>query len=154
MRFIMLENLQDDIKTVVDEWKKDSVVNSLEPSSELIRIPVLHSKYGNYLLHHSMMSERTSFEYDRMKKSKWRYYSGKMSQEELQEKGLEPFQFILKSDINVFIDGDEELTKILEKRMAHKEAAKYCENVMKELHSRTFQLKSLIEWEKFINGQS
>lgn len=154
MGFVMLEDLQDDIKEVVNAWKKDSIVNSLEPGNELIRIPTLHSKYNNYLLYHSMKAEKLSFDYDRLKKVKWRYYSGKMPQEELDQRKWEPFQFVLKSDINVYIDGDDELSNLMERKMAHKEASKYCENVMKELHSRTFQIKAMIEWEKFVNGAS
>jgi hypothetical protein len=88
-----------------------------------------------------------------MRKIKWAYYTGKMSNEELQKHGWEPFQFVLKSDITVYLDGDVDLTNLQRKKIYHEEAAAFCTNVMKELNNRTWQLKEFMQWERFINGQ-
>jgi hypothetical protein len=52
----------------------------------------------------------------------------------------------------VYIDGDDDLNKIKRKKSYHEETAKYCENVMKELNARTYQLRAFMDWEKFIQG--
>jgi hypothetical protein len=44
------------------------------------------------------------------------------------------------------------LNKHLASKMLHEEVVSACEAIMKELHSRTFQLRSFIEWERFIQG--
>ena len=87
-----------------------------------------------------------------MKKLKWMYFTGKLDQEELDKLGWEPFRFTLKSDINVYLDGDDDLNKLKRKKSYHEETAKFCENVMKELNSRTYQLKAYMDWERFIQG--
>jgi hypothetical protein len=34
----------------------------------------------------------------------------------------------------------------------HDEIVELCTSILKELNSRTYQLRSLIDWEKFIGG--
>jgi hypothetical protein len=87
-----------------------------------------------------------------MKKKKWELYTGKLSKDELDELGWEPFQFTLKSDIQIYLDADGDLIKLLQKKVYHDEIISAVEAIMSELKSRTFQLRDLISWEKFING--
>jgi hypothetical protein len=50
------------------------------------------------------------------------------------------------------MDADEDINKYVATRRMHEQIISFCESVLKELHSRTFQLKSLIDWERFIQG--
>jgi hypothetical protein len=86
------------LEQILKYWEKDSVMDQTEPSKEIIKIPMLHSKYLNILTKHKIASKKAHFDYLRMRKVKWEYFTGKMSQEELNEYGWEPFQFALKSD--------------------------------------------------------
>ena len=140
------------LEDIMKQWEKDSDVDSTEPGKEIIRIPLLHNKYNKYLSLHNLSAKRAAIEYDRIKKLKWMYFTGKLDQEELDKLGWEPFRFTLKSDINVYLDGDDDLNKLKRKKSYHEEAAKFCENVMKELQSRTYQLKAFMDWERFIQG--
>ena len=140
------------LETIIEQWEKDSDVDSTEPGKEIIRIPLLHNKYNKFLSLHNLSAKKAAIEYDRMKKLKWMYFTGKLDQEELDKLGWEPFRFTLKSDINVYLDGDDDLNKLKRKKSYHEESAKFCENVMKELQSRTYQLKAYMDWERFIQG--
>ena len=140
------------LEDIMKQWEKDSDVDSTEPGKEIIRIPLLHNKYNKFLSLHNLSAKRAAIEYDRIKKLKWMYFTGKLDQEELDKLGWEPFRFTLKSDINVYLDGDDDLNKLKRKKSYHEEAAKFCENVMKELQSRTYQLKAYMDWERFIQG--
>ena len=128
-------------------------MDQTEPSKELLRIPLLHSKYLNILTKHKIASKKAHFDYLRMRKIKWEYFTGKMSKEELDEYGWEPFQFALKSDINTYLEADGDLIKLLEKKVYHEEAISVIESIMSELKQRTWQLRDFISWEKFVNGQ-
>jgi hypothetical protein len=141
------------LESLIEQWEKDSVIDRIEPGKEIIRIPLLHNKFNKYLTLHNLSVKRAILEYDRVKKLKWLYYSGKLDQEELDKLGWEPFRFTLKSDISVYIDGDADLNKLKTKKAYHEEAANFCLNVMKELNNRTWQLKEFMSWEKFIQGQ-
>lgn len=140
------------LETIIEQWERDSDVDATEPGKEIIRIPLLHNKYNKFLSLHNLSAKKTAIEYDRMKKLKWMYYNGKLDQEELDKLGWEPFRFTLKSDIQVYLDGDDDLNKLKRKKSYHEETAKFCENVMKELNSRTYQLKAYMDWERFIQG--
>ena len=144
-----MENLEQILKY----WEKDSVMDQTEPSKELLRIPILHSKYLNILTKHKIASKKAHFDYLRMRKVKWEYFTGKMSKEELDEYGWEPFQFALKSDITTYLEADSDLIKLLEKKVYHEEVISVIESVMSELKNRNWELKSFIDWERFINGQ-
>jgi Recombination, repair and ssDNA binding protein UvsY len=144
-----MENLEQILK----HWEKDVEMDQTEPGKELLRIPVLHNKYLSILTKHKIASKKAHFDYLRMRKVKWEYYTGKMSHEELQEYGWEPFQFTLKSDINTYLEADTDLIKLLEKKVYHEECVSVLESVMNELKQRTWQLRDFISWEKFIGGQ-
>ena len=102
---------------------------------------------------HIIASKKAHFDYLRMRKVKWEYFTGKMSQDELTEYGWEPFQFALKSDINTYLEADKDLIKLLEKKVYHEEVVSVIESIMAELKQRTWQLRDFISWEKFVGGQ-
>jgi len=144
-----MENLDQILK----HWESDSVIDQTEPGKELIKIPTLHNKYLTILTKHKIASKKANYDYLRMKKTKWEYYTGKMSQEELEEHGWEPFRYTLKSDISTYLESDNDLIKLLEKKVYHDECVSVVEAIMSELKSRTFQLRDFISWERFIGGQ-
>lgn len=142
-----------DLEIIVDEWAKDSKIDTTEPGKEILRIPLLHNKYNKYLSSHNLAAKRAHFEYNKMRQLRYRYYSGKMDQAELDKMGWEQFPFVLKQDLSIYMDGDTHLNTLVAKKAYHEEAASFCINVMKELSNRTWQLKEYMGWEKFIHGQ-
>lgn len=143
-----LENLEQ----VLKYWESDSVIDQTEPGKELLRIPVLHSKYLQILTKHKIAAKKAHFDYLRMRKVKSDYFSGRLSQDELDEYGWEPFQFVLKSDINTYLEADGDLITLLEKKVYHEEVVSVIEAILSELKQRTWQLRDFIGWEKFISG--
>jgi uncharacterized protein YlaI len=142
----------ENIESILTEWEKDSVIDRTEPGKELLNIPKLHSKYLGALVKHRIAKHKRMSEYNRIKRVKYEYYSGKMDEEQLKEYGWEPFRYVLKSDITNYIEADADLIKILEKKAYHEEVISVCEAIMKELGQRTWQLKEYCGWEKFIAG--
>ena len=140
------------LEQILKLWESDAVIDQTEPSKELIRIPTIHSKYLGILTKHKIASKKAHFDYLRMRKIKWEYFTGKLSQEELEQYGWEPFQFALKSDITTYLEADKDLIKLLEKKVYHDEAVSVVESIMSELKQRTWQLRSFIDYEKFIGG--
>ena len=141
------------LEQILKLWESDAVIDQTEPSKELIRIPTIHSKYFGILTKHKIASKKAHFDYLRMRKIKWEYFTGKLSQEELEQYGWEPFQFALKSDITTYLEADKDLIKLLEKKVYHDEAVSVVESIMSELKQRTWQLRDFISWEKFVAGQ-
>lgn len=140
------------LEDLIKEWEKDSPIDDTEPAKELLRIPNLHSKYAQQVaLHNFALKAKTSNFYI-LRKAKTDYYSGRLSREELQKRGWEPFQFVLKNDMQVYLDADEDLIKIKASMAAHEEASKLAEMIVRELNARTYQLRAYIDWQKFTAG--
>jgi len=142
----------EELQKLLDMWAVDSNIDRTEPGKELINIPKLHSKYLNILSRHRMLSKQCEFKYNKIKKLKWEYYTGKLDNEQLGQYGWEPFPFTLKSDIATYMDSDDDINKHLVKKIMHDEIVELCQSILKELNSRTFQLRDFIAWERFIQG--
>ena len=140
------------LEELLEMWRQDCDIDRTEPDRELLNIPKLHSKYLNILSRHRLLSKEAEFKYNKMKKTKWEYYTGKIDDDELQRRGWEPFPFVLKSEINTYLDSDEDLNKYLASKIIHDEIVDLCTAILKELNSRTFQLRDYISWQKFIQG--
>lgn len=143
----------DELEKILNLWKEDSVIDQTEPSRELLRIPVLHSKYLDLLSHFKVASKRTEFKIKEMRKLKSEYYSGKLSQEELAQYGWEPFRFTLKSDMSLYLESDPDIIKLQKSKVLQDEIVSVLEAVMQELKQRTWQLKEYCAWERFVSGQ-
>lgn len=137
---------------LLEMWKKDAEVDRTEPGKALLDIPKLHSKYLNILTRHKLLQKESEFKYSRMKKIKWEYYTGKMDQDDLAKYGWDPFPYTLKSDLNIYFESDEDLNKLEAQKVLHEQIVETCQSILKELNSRTFQLRDFIAWERFIQG--
>ena len=140
------------LEELLELWRQDCDIDRTEPDRELLNIPKLHSKYLNILSRHRLLSKESEFKYNKMKKVKWEYYTGKLDDDDLKERGWEPLPFVLKSEINTYLDSDEDLNKYLANKIMHDEIVDLCTAILKELNSRTFQLRDYISWQKFIQG--
>ena len=107
------------IDDLLEEWRKDADIDRTEPGKALLDIPKLHSKYLNILSRHRLLSKEAEFKYNKMKKLKWEYYTGKLDSDDLKKYGWEPFPFVLKSDITTYLESDEDINKYIEIGRAH-----------------------------------
>jgi hypothetical protein len=142
------------VDQLITEWEADSQIDTTDAGGQMIKIPVLHSKYNKYLSLHKLAQARREAEYNKLRKMKWMYYNGKLNgdQKTLAEYGWEPFPFTLKSDLNVYMDADDDLAKIKSQITFHEECVSFCTYVMKELNNRTWQMKEWMAWERFERG--
>jgi hypothetical protein len=140
------------LEDLLEMWRQDSDIDRTEPGKALLDIPKLHSKYLNILSQHRLLSKQAEFKYNKMKKLKWEYYTGKLDDDDLKKYGWEPFPYTLKSDLNTYLESDEDINKCIAVKVMHDEIVDVCTAILKELNSRTFQLRDFIAWEKFIQG--
>ncbi len=133
---------------------EDMPIDDTELDIESMAIPQLHSKYLNIYMDEKLLLQKINSDYYRLKKMKWEYYTGKLDQDQLDEYGWEPFQLkILKQDIDLYMDSDEDLQKLLNKQAYQKEKINYLDAILKSVNNRQWNIKGAIEWRKFINGQ-
>jgi hypothetical protein len=140
------------LNELLEMWRQDADIDRTEPGKALLDIPKLHSKYLNILSRHRLLSKESEFKYNKMKKLKWEYYTGKLDQDQLDKHGWEPFPFVLKSELTTYLESDDDINKHIAQKIVHDEIVEVCSSILKELNSRTFQLRDFIQWERFIQG--
>lgn len=135
-------------------WSVDAIIDQTEPGRELIKVPLLHSKYLKILSYHSLIVNKSMHDYNKLKKIKTEYYGGHLNNpDDLKEYGWEPMmKTILRIDIPLYLDSDQDLINILMKKIMHQEIVNTATSIMRELNSRTYQIRSIIEWMRFTNG--
>jgi hypothetical protein len=141
------------LEKIRDMVAKDLSLNETELDTESIKIPQLHNKYLNLLFDEKLLLKTNEANYSTMKRMKWEYYSGKMSQEKLYELGWEQFNYkILKADLDKYLDSDTELIELSMKVAYQKEKVSYLDNIIKAISSMQWNIRNAIEWKKFISG--
>ena len=77
-----------------------------------------------------------------------------ISEEELNERGWEPFQkILLKAESEMYIQSDEDIISVNIKIVNQKEKMSLLEEVIKNLNQRNFQIKNAIDYLKFTGGE-
>lgn len=140
----------DELKKLVS---RDMEIDGTQLDLESLKIPQLHNKYLNFLHEERFSLKKMGFDFASLKRSKWEYFTGKMSQEELDERGWEPFDLkILKADIEMYMDSDKDIILMKQKMTYQEEKVFYLESVIKELNQRNWEIRNAIEWRKFVSG--
>jgi len=138
-----LEQLQE----LVD---KDLKINDTELDLEALKTPQLHNKYMKYLTKFKLMLSRAETEYNILKKEKWEYYTGKAPAEVY---ALKPFDLkILKTDIDKYLDSDEELQRQKQKVDYLQTTVDFLDRTIRQISNRGFLIKDAIDWRKFTSG--
>jgi len=142
------------IEEIQQMWETDCQIDDNHLGEQATYTPKLHSKYIKELIQYKLKLTKTKSEYNMLRKAKFRYYRGEMSRDELKEFGWEQWQYNkpLKAEMDEFLSGDSDLSKI-EARIEYLETGIYLlESILNQLKSRDWEIKSHIEWKKFLAG--
>jgi len=141
------------IEEIVQEWSKDCEIDVTNVSVESAEIAKMHNKYYQMYMQVSMRLRKLKTDYKQLLKLKTEYYRGELTMEELRERDWEPQPLkILKQDIPLYIDSDQQMIDTSLKIGMQEEKVNYLENIIKMISNRGFQIKSIIDWERFRTG--
>lgn len=130
-----------------DEWKKDSVIDDVLLDQSSMRIPQLHHKYLVYHTEFSLLLKKKTLEHKKLTHEKWLYYSGKADPAVYVNK---PFQHkILKSDVKNWIEVDSDIQKMTLELEYYHTIIHFLDEVMKQIHQMSFNIKNAIAWRTF-----
>ena len=137
----------EELQQAVD---RDFKLDDTELDSESIKIPLLHNKYLQHFNQFSLLLKKAEYEHKVLVRQKWEYYTGKSDPSVYKDK---PFDLkILKSDVHIYMDSDEDLQRADQKAAYLNQVVKYLEQVLRSINNRTFLIKNAIEWKKFTSG--
>jgi hypothetical protein len=124
--------------------EKDMKLDKDNLDIESLKIPELQHKYLKHYSKYNILLKQSETEYKILYRKKWEHYSGK---------GETPFLTkVLKQDMTIYLEADEELCKAKNKMEYYKNIIIYIEGILKSLNNRGFQIKNAIDWKKFCEG--
>jgi hypothetical protein len=135
-------------------WADDCKINETNLGQESARTPILHSKYLNFLSSTRLNLRKAESDYLNLRRKKYKYYRGEMTQAELVAEEWEQWQGNkpLKNEMDEFLQVDNDLI-ILEDKVEYFKIVQYqLEQIIRSLNSRTWDIKNCLEWTKFTNG--
>lgn len=137
-----------------EAWSEDCKINELELGREATRVPSLHAKYLTYLSNVKLKLRKAESDYYTTRRLKYRYYRGEMTREELEDLGWLQFQGNkpLKNEMDEFLLCDKELNESMDKIEYLKTVMFTLEQILRSINSRTWDVKTAVEWHKFTNG--
>lgn len=142
------------LKELQDAWAADCKIDELSLGKESTRTPELHSKYLNHMSDVRLHLRRSQAALHKLRKVKTQYFRGELSKDELDQLGWD--QWLgpkpLKQDMNDMLDADDDVIEQTNKVEYIATVADFLERVLRNLNSRTWDIKNSIEWTKFTNG--
>lgn len=130
--------------------EKDLKIDDLELGDESIKNAALHQKYLTIYNNYRHLVLQKKAEYNVLYRKKWEYYSGKADPQVYRDN---PFDHkILKQDLPIYLDSDEDLIKASGLVEHYKICADTCERTLKQIQNRGWDIKNAIEWRKFVDG--
>ena len=141
------------LEEIQAQWSKDAPVDRTELATEASRIPQLHSKYFKIFSTERLLYKKMEQQSKQLWKDLWEYYKGNFDYEELKERGWDQVNTrILKADLGIHIDADQNWIDNNLKMAYQKEKVDFVESIVKSLNNRGFNINAAIQWEKFKVG--
>lgn len=137
-----------------EQWEIDSRIDELNLGKESTRVPTLHAKYLNFLSKAKLSLRKAESDYFNTRRLKYKYYRGEMTREELEFTGWVQFQGNkpLKNEMEEFLQCDQDLIELTDKVDYFKTIIYTLEQILRSINSRTWDIKTAVEYMKFTNG--
>ena len=142
------------LSEIQEMWEQDSRIDETNLGRESTRVPTLHAKYLTYLSKVKLRLRKAESDYYNTRRLKYRYYRGEMTQSELESNGWEQWQGNkpLKNEMDEFLQCDQHLVELEDKVEYFKTVIYTLEQILRSINSRTWDIKTAVEWTKFTNG--
>ena len=141
------------IEEIISSWREDCKLDDTELDTEALRIPNLHAKYLKMLAEHRVKLRALRIKQKQLSQTLYDYYKGDLNNpEDLAAIKREPWpKTVLKQDMPMYVDSDEDMVKINSKIAMQEEIVGVCEEILKSINNRGFQIKNAIDWRRLTN---
>jgi c-di-GMP-related signal transduction protein len=145
-----------ELNEILSMWENDCKIDSMKLDDTSRDTPNLHAKYLRYLTEVKLQLKRAELKQKSLLKDKWLYYNGKMSQEELEEKGWDPDPFnglkVMKGEMDHYYDSDPEIQKSEELIEYWKTTRDTLIDIIDNIKWRHQTIRNMIAWRQFESG--
>jgi|TARA_E500000178_G_scaffold333431_1_gene368406 hypothetical protein len=147
-----MNNLQE----ILEMWKADTVIDEVNLDEASRDSAKLHGKYLELISINRMKLKKAELEFKVLLKDKWMHYNGKLSKEQIDEKGwdYDPLNglTVLKGDMDYYYDSDPVIQEAQARIEYLKEVVDTLKEIIDNIKWRHQTIKNMIEWRKFTSG--
>ncbi len=139
---------------LTQESEKDIKIDFLKLTEELVHNQNLIGKWMTYQQVWETKYQFLDLEYRQLLASKTKYYTGKMSEDEIISKGwkIEGTK-ILKADLNIWVDDDNDMIKAKKKMLILKQIINIIDKTIDILvDQKKWTIKNFIDYKKWLEG--
>ena len=134
-------------------WAKDAKIDEVALGHEALKIPQLHNKYYTMYSKESLRFKKYRADLTQLEHAKFEWFTGSMAEEDMKARGWRPNPLkILRSDVNKYIESDQDVINLSLKIDYHLQLANYLEDIVKQINNRNFMIRAAIDWAKFQAG--
>ena len=139
-----LEELQNEARNDL------AIVNQERLDQESYKNQNIKPKWLEYKTKYDQLLIIAKADHQRMYRQKWEYYGGKADAKVYAAK---PFDLkVLKTDLQMYINSDEEILSLQGKIAYYESIIKYIEGVIKSIDNRGWDIRNATDWKKFEAG--
>lgn len=141
------------LEEINEMWAQDAKINEIDLGNEALKIPKLHNKYYTLFVKEMLRVKKFKAQLKELEMAKHEYYTGTMAEEDLKARGWRPYSLkIMKSEVSKYIDSDKDVIELSLRIDYFVQVASYLEDIVKQINTRNFIIKSAIDWSKFQSG--
>ncbi len=146
----------NNLEQILEMWKKDSVIDDMNLDESSRQTAKLHGKYLELLSVNRLKLKKANLDFKVLLRDKFMHYNGKLSQEEMDNKGwdYDPLNglTVLKGDMDKWYDADPVIQEQQAKIQYLEELTDTLKEILENIKWRHQTVKNMIEWRKFTSG--
>lgn len=146
----------NNLENIIEMWKKDSVIDEMNLGDASRESAKLHSKYLELYSVNKLKLKKQELDFKVLLRDKWSHYNGKLSKEEIDEKGwdYDPMNglTVLKGDMDKWYDADPLIQQAQLKIQYTQEICDTLKEIMDNIKWRHQSIRNAIDWHKFTSG--
>ena len=146
----------NNLESILEMWKKDSVIDEMNLDESSRSTAKLHSKYLELYTVNRLKSKKLDLDLKVILRDKFMHYNGKLAQEDLDRLGwdYDPLNglTVLKSDMDKYYDADPVIQAHQTKMIYIEEMVLALKEILDTVKWRHQTIKNMIEWRKFTSG--
>ena len=141
------------ITDILEEWNTDSNIDITKLAVESLNTPKLHYKYLKILYDEKLILEQLKAYYKQYHRDRHELLTGAIDEETCKKYGWKPNpKIILRGDIPMHIEAEEETIKMTLKIAAQKEKIDVLDSILKMISNRGFQINTAKDVMRFEAG--
>ena len=133
-------------------WEVDSQIDKTELGEEATKIPKLHHKYYQIFLKERLILRKYESDLKQLKLDKYEFFTQGPNEDTPKEWKLPPRGMILKGDIPMYMDADQDIINMTLKVGLQQEKIDLLDSIIKTIINRNFIIRNAIDWNKFTMG--